>query len=280
VATAGVALEGGGNDTVIPLADGDDDTEGTTDFGTFTDALEGIKFNAVALPSSEQGYIDALITKIKALRENAGKGVVGVISSTTSPDYEGIINVTNGVYLGEQAITPVQATAWVAAASAAAGYTQSTTYWKYDGATAVNGVKTNEETIAAINKGEFIFSLSEAGEVVVEYDINTLTSWNKPKDKTYRKNRVIRVFDAFQEAIQLNFPPNKFDNSPEGWAIMEGIGKSRLSRVDRAGAIHNVDYANDFLVDRSLSTGDEVYFNVGLEAVDSAEKLYFTIKTR
>lgn len=47
-----------------------------------------------------------------------------------------------------------------------------------------------------------------------------------------------------------------------------------------AGAIKNVDLDNDFLVDRELSEGDETYFNVGLEPVDSSEKIYFTVTTR
>ena len=53
-----------------------------------------------------------------------------------------------------------------------------------------------------------------------------------------------------------------------------------LKQFADAGAIKNVDYDNDFLVDREKSVGDETYFNVGLEAVDSAEKLYFTVATR
>ncbi|MCX4265196.1 MAG: hypothetical protein OSJ64_00010, partial [Firmicutes bacterium] len=90
----------------------------------------------------------------------------------------------------------------------------------------------------------------------------------------------IRVFDTFAEALQLNFPPNKYNNSADGWDIMEGIGRSLLKQFADAGAITNVDYDNDFLVDRQLSQGDETFFNVGLQPVDSAEKLYFSIATR
>ena len=46
------------------------------------------------------------------------------------------------------------------------------------------------------------------------------------------------------------------------------------------GAIQNIDYDNDFKVDRELSKGDETYFEVGIQAVDSSEKLYFTVATR
>ena len=53
-----------------------------------------------------------------------------------------------------------------------------------------------------------------------------------------------------------------------------------LSRFAPGTPKIRVDYDRDFLVDREQSTGDEVYFNVGLEPVDSAEKLFFTVKTR
>lgn len=132
----------------------------------------------------------------------------------------------------------------------------------------------------AINKGHFVFSISEENKVVVEYDINSLTSFKQPKDETYRKNRVIRVFDTFEEAVQLNFPPNKYGNYSDGWDTMEGVGKSILKQFSDAGAISDVDYDNDFLVDRDASCGDKTYFNTKLKPVDSAEKLFFTTHTR
>ena len=115
---------------------------------------------------------------------------------------------------------------------------------------------------------------------MADYDINSLATFAHGKDKTYRKNRVIRVLDSFAEALQLNFPPNKYDNSPTGWDIMEGVGRAIMKQFADAGAISNVDYDNDFLVDRQQSYGDETFFNVGLQPVDSAEKLFFTIATR
>jgi len=162
--------------------------------------------------------------------------------------------------------------------TAAAKNTQSNTYVEYDGATAVVGAKTHEEAVAAIKNGEFFFSVSEESKVVVEYDINSLVSFKDGKDKSYRKNRVIRVFDTFGEALQLNFPPNKYDNAPDGWDIMEGIGRSLLKKFRDAGAIKNVDFDNDFLVDRELSEGDETYFNVGLEPVDKTFEILARVR--
>ena len=122
--------------------------------------------------------------------------------------------------------------------------------------------------------------MSEENKIIAEYDINSLTSFKQPKDETYRKHRVIRVFDTFQESVQLNFPPNKYNNGPVGWDTMEGVGKSILKQFLDAGAISDVDYDADFKIDESLSSGDEVYFIVAIQPVDSAEKLFFTVKTR
>ena len=263
----------------VNLAGASDTESQNADVTAFLDAIEGVKFNSVAFLVTEETLLTAFKSKIKYLRENVGKGVVGVATGLDG-DYEGIINVTNSVVVGGRELTNAEATAWVAGAQAGASYVQSNTYKVYDGATGVVGVKNHEQAVAAIKNGEFFFSVSEEGKVVAEYDINSLVTVPVGKDDSYKKNRVIRVFDTFNESIQLNFPPNKYPNSPTGWDIMEGVGRSILKAFEDAGAIKNVDYDNDFLVDREASVGDQTYFNVGLEAVDSAEKLYFTVATR
>lgn len=265
------------------LAGGTDEAATNMDITDFIDAWESVKFNTVCFPfdgEEAKNVKQAALTKIKYMRDSMGKGVQVVMPNAPGMDYEGVINVTNSVSLDGDDLTVEEACAWVAGATAGASNTESLTYNQYAGATAVVGPKSNEEAIAAINAGEFFFSVNENDEVVVEYDINSLVTYADKKDRSYRKNRVIRVYDTFQEAVQLNFPPNKYDNDSRGWDIMEGIGKTILRQFDDSGAITNVSYDEDFLVDREASVDDETYFNVGLQAVDSAEKLYFTVKTR
>lgn len=88
------------------------------------------------------------------------------------------------------------------------------------------------------------------------------------------------MYDSFADDLKLTFPPNKFGNYPDGWLVMEGLGRALLQSYAKQGAITNVDAENDFYVDQSKSIGDETFFNVGLQAVDSAEKLYFSVSTR
>lgn len=261
------------------LTGGADATAQNDDLTTFMDTWEKVKFNTVAMPVTDSSMKAAIKTKIKYLRESMGRGVQAVVPDFPA-DYEGIISVKNGYAIDDDKLSAAEATAWVAGASAGASYVESLTYDAVDGATDLVDALTHEKYVDAINKGHFAFSISEENKVIVEYDINSLTSFKQPKDETYRKNRVVRVMDTFQESIQLNFPPNKYANDSDGWDIMEGVGKSILKQFAEAGAITDVDYDNDFLVDRDASYGDKTYFNVNLKPVDSAEKLFFTTHTR
>lgn len=267
--TAGTALEGG---TSAQTQNGD--------ITNFLEAADSVKFNTMAFPKKDATLQAAVKTKVRYMRENEGKKVQAVVADMVSPDYEGIINVTNAYALDGVELTDEQATAFVAGMTAGATYTESNTYRLVEGAVSVVGVKSHEEAVAAIQKGEFFFSVAEAGGVVVEYDINSLITFADDKGESYRKNRVMRVLDAFNDSLVLNFPPNKYDNNNTGWDIMEGIGRSILKAYYEAGAIDDVDYDNDFKVDRENSAGDRTYFDVGIKPVDSAEKLFFTVTTR
>lgn len=263
----------------VSLTGGDDGKTENADITSFIDNMEKVRFNTLAFPVTDEALLAACKTKIMYLRENAGMGVKAVVADYKA-DYEGIINVTNSVVIDGMELTNAQAAAWVAGADAAAANTQSNTHKIYVGAEAVSNPKTHEEAVAAIQNGEFFFSYSENGDVVVEYDINSLTTFTDKKDVSYSKNRVLRVFDSFAEALRLNFPPNRYSNNETGWAVMESMGRSILKQFLDAGAIQNADYNADFTVVRGESVGDSTYFNVGIQPVDSAEKLYFTVKTR
>lgn len=264
----------------VTLTGGEDGTTQNADITDFLEAADGVRFNTMAFPFTESSLLTAAKTKVKYMRENEGKKVQAVVANMTSPDYEGIINVTNSYALDDRELTAEQATAFVAGMTAGASYVESNTYRAVEGAVKVVDAKSHEEAVAAINKGEFFFSVSEAGAVVVEYDINSLITFADGKGEDYRKNRIIRVLDSFNDSLMLNFPPNKYDNNSTGWDIMEGVGKSILKLYYEAGAIDDVDYDNDFLVDRENSAGDRTYFNVSIKPVDSAEKLFFTVTTR
>lgn len=266
----------------VSLAGGTDGTTTASDMTAFLDDMEGIYFNTLAFPVSGEDFQslkEACKSKVKYLRDSTGKYIKAVIPDYPA-DYEGIINVTNSVAVNGEELTTAEACAWVAAADASASYVQSNTYVAYEGATSVIGKKTHEQAVASIKNGEFFFSPSEDGKVIVEYDINSLTTFTPTRGTSYRKNRVMRVYDSLGTDLKTTFPPNKYNNTETDWDVMEGIGRALLKSYADAGAIKNVDEEADFVVVREKSEGDETVFNVGVQPVDSAEKLYFNVYTR
>ncbi len=278
VAVAGATLTGG--------ADG---VATNADITAFLDATEDVAWNVLLFPveptgetgDNTQALHAALMAKISYLRDDAGRRNRYAVAVDFKADYEGIINVTNSVKLSDGSeLTKGQAAAWVAGATAAAGYTETLTYRPYPGAVGVVGAKKGQSAVDAAKAGEFFFIVLEGNEVVAQYDINSLTTFAPPKDSQFRKNKIMRVFDSFIMDIQQMFRPGSLRNDPVGWSVMESMGNGLLQTYEANGGIQQVDYANDFKVDRSMSIGDSVYFNIGLMAVDNAEKLYFTINVR
>lgn len=263
----------------ISLVGGTDGTNTNSDIITFLDSAESIKWNTMAFPLSDDTLHTACISKIKDFRENVGKMVQCVIADCSS-DYEGIINVTNSVVVDGILLTNEQATAFVAGITAAATNTMSNTYAVYDGATDVVGIKTHDEAVTAINNGELFFTLTDEETVIIEYDINSLHTFTDTKTSDYCKNRIMRVYDVLAEDLRTMFPPNKYTNTEEGWLLMEGVGQALLEQYQSDGIIQNVDTYNDFYVDQSRSFGDQTYLNIAIQAIDSSEKLYFSVATQ
>ena len=255
-AFASASLTGGTNE----------DSKVNASVATFLDMAEKIKFNYMALPTSEASLITAAVTKIKYIRNSIG-WKCGLVVANSAADYENIYNLTNAIeYAGEELTIP-QSTAWLAGAAAAAGYTTSLTYTTVTGATGVVGTKTNEESIQAIKKGETFFTISESGDVILEYDVNSKVTFTQDDPTDILKGRPCRVYDSFANDLLLTFVPGRFNNDPTGWTVMEGLGRAILKAYQNDGAIQNVDEENDFLVDRGASTGDSVYISCGIQPV-------------
>lgn len=269
VAFASASLNGGTEET----------SKTNASVATFLDMAEKIKFNYMALPTSDASLITAAVTKIKYIRNSIG-WKCGLVVANSASDYENIYNLTNSFEYAGVKLTTEQATAWLAGAATAAGYTTSLTYTTVTGATGIVGQKTNEESIQAINNGETFFTVSESGNVILEYDVNSKVTFTQDDPTDILKGRPCRVYDSFANELLLTFVPGRFSNDPTGWTVMEGLGRAILKDFLKDGAIQNVDEENDFVVDRGASVGDSVYITCGIQPVDSTEKYYFTTIAR
>lgn len=271
--TAATSLTGGSNDTPI--------TGAYTEFFT---ALETESFDVVALPVAEEELKVTFASFVKRLRENQGIKVQGVISGHAA-NYEGIINVTNGVVLESgRTLSPTEAVAWVAGATAGASLKQSLTFSEYEGAIDVEPRYDHDETVERLNRGEFLFTFDGRDKTVsVEKDQNSLASNAK-----FSQNKVIRIIDAFHNDIFRSFKDiirnrkrtgEDIPVSPDGIAIVQTAVALYLNVLQDDGVVMNFDPQEDIQIEITAA-GDGFVVNVGIQPVGSAEKFYFAVEVR
>jgi hypothetical protein len=267
--TAGTKLTGGANGTVT-----------NADHTDYLSATETQFIDTIAFMSNDPTLKTSFATFIKRMRDEEGKGIQGV-AADLSADFEGIINVGNGVILNDgTALDALGAVAWVAGATAGASYTQSNTYKVYEGAVDANPRLKNSEIIAALKAGKFVF-VHDGEKVKVEQDINSLVTYSQTKNQRFSKNRVIRVLDAIKNDLTKATNDSyigKVDNNKDGQALLKDAWTIYFNELQDAGAIQNFDPKTDIFIDPKKSVGDQVFGTVGVQPVDSMEKFYFTVE--
>ncbi|KGK88040.1 phage tail sheath family protein [Clostridium sp. HMP27] len=278
-----IVFSGSGNIETTPgitLASGSESAATNSDYVDFLGAVETQIFDTIAFPVDDDPLKVTFVSFIKRLRDEEGKKVVGVVYNYKS-DYEGIINVTNGIRLSDDTVlTPKDCVPWVAGASAGASMKQSLTYSVYEGAVdAVPRLK-NSEFIKALKNGEFVFQF-DGQKVKVEQDINSLTSYGQGKNQLFSKNRVIRTFDGINNDLLKAFSSNyigKIDNNAEGQSLLMSAVDEYFLTLQKGSMIQNYEPGKDFVIEKA--EGESVWAKIAIQPVDSMEKFYFSIKVR
>lgn len=268
----------------VTLEGGKDDEPEQGSYTDFLEALETESFDIVALPVDEEELKVTFTSFIKRLREDQGIKVQGVLADHDA-NYEGIVNVTNGVELENgKKLTAAEATAWVAGAMAGASLKQSLTFMEYEGAVDVTPRYDHDETVSRLKKGEFLFSFDgRDNTVTVEKDQNSLAS-----DAKFSLNKVIRTIDAFHNDVFQSFKDiiknrkrtgEDIPVSPDGVSIVQTAVSKYLSALEDDGVVMDFDAKEDIEIEIT-SAGDGFIINVGIQPVGSAEKFYFAVEVK
>jgi hypothetical protein len=266
----------------VPLTGGTDGTVSNQDHTAYLEAVEVYDWNTMALPSTDASLKSVYVSFVKRLRDKEGVKVQLVLENYPTADYEGLISVKNGVVLSDgTTLSAAQATAWVAAATAAANVNKSLTYTAYDDAVDVDKRYTNSQIEAALLNGEFVF-VANNKQAVIEQDINTFTSFTPDKAKHFSKNRVIRVLDSINNDLKRIYEKSyigKVDNNDDGRSIFRGRYTAYLTTLQNIGAIKNFDPQTDIDVLPGEEV-DSVYTETAVQPVDAIEKIYSKVRVK
>lgn len=260
------------------LASGSDTEAIESDFTAALNTFKTHNFNVIAYGGSISAVKTNIEAYVKEMRENEGVKIQAVMSNHDC-DYEGIIVVENGVILEDgTTLSAGDVCYWVAGATAGANVNQSNTGKVYQGAIDVNPRLLKSEMETKCDAGKVIFKVDNSQRVTMVYDINSLTTYVGGKNKSFRKNRVIRTLDNIANDIASIWEHNymgKIDNTADGRSLY------RASLVEYFKALQGLNAIEGFAPeDVTVELGedsDAIVVNVGVKTVDSAEKLYMTI---
>ncbi|WHX46090.1 phage tail sheath family protein [Bacillus pumilus] len=279
VITAGVTLKGGKNGVAS-----------VADYTEFLEAAETEYFDVIALPNNTSEQLKAtFVAFIKRLRDDQGRKVQGVVANYPA-DHEGIINVTSGVLLEDGTkITPAKATAWVAGASAGANFNQSLTFVEYEGAVDTLERLDNDQVEYRLSQGEFLFTFDARDRTVsVEKDINSLTTYTTEKNKTFAKNKIIRVLDAINNDLTRELKDliklrkangNDIPASDDGLQLVKTLITQYLTQLQDGSGITGFDSETDITIALNEDR-DGFLIDLAVQPVDAAEKFYFNVEVK
>lgn len=271
IVPATIKLSGG---TTVPVT--------AEDFNKVLDMFSTMYFNVFVNASlTHETAREPIIAMIKKLADEEGIRVQAVLPSTesTGADYEGILEVANGVVLDTGVILDkTKAIYWVAGITAGANINESNTGKVYQGAIDVSPRLTRTQLEEHTDKGHIVFKADNNQRVTLVYDINSLITYLPDKKESMRKNRVMRVINSTVNDVGTIWEYSymgKINNNQDGRNLFKGALIDYFKNLQNLNAIEN--FSPEDLTVEAGAQSDAVVVTVGIEVTDSGEKLYMTV---
>lgn len=272
VETAGTVLTGGD----------DGNTVAADAYPAYLNALQTAHFQTMCCFATDATIKGNVVAFIKRMRDDEGHYVQGVVADYEAADYEGIINVKNGVVVDGKNFAKEAATAIVAGMTAGANFNESNTARVVNGATQIIGELTDAEIKAALQSGGFLFSAGASGKIKVEQDINSLHTYTKDRNYSFSKNRVIRTLDEIGTTTRQTWEDTymgKVDNNETGRGLFKADLVAYGNELQRLSGIQEFQGSDDIEVAQGNDL-DAVVATWAVKPVDAMEKLYLTCNVR
>lgn len=271
------------------LTGGADPTVTSTSYTDGYTAVEPAIWNGITIDSESpsdhvalQAYVDRLNTQGKHVLTVVGEPT-SVALATRMTDAKAFNDVAvgyicNGVELSDGTIMEgYKAAAYCAGRLMQQGYIESVTHDVVKGGLDIVGQLTDPQIQTAILSGAMCFSFNEAGQVQIEYGINTLVTPSADQDEGWKKWRRVKTRWALMSKIAATWDPlvGKIDNNSDGQATLIAAAQGIVNKMVGEGALKSGTVILDPV---NPPSGDSAWFGFkDLVDNDSAEKMYFTM---
>lgn len=263
------------------LADGTDGTVTDANYANYFEKIKGYFYNVLALPVKENETLAPIVKSlVQDSRENKGKKVQAVLYNYKA-DYEGIISVDQGYKINKLEVPVEGFIGYVAGLTAGSKVNKSNTYHVINGVTDIINEKSDSAIEESLLDGKMVLSKRQDGSIIIEQDINTLVNYGANKNKSFSKNRVIRVLDDIANVINIKFSKyyiGSVDNTEQGRTVFRADIISYFKTLEDLGAIQEFN-PEEIEVLPGIDI-DAVVVNVAVKPADAMEKLYMTVTVK
>ena len=262
-----------GNTGIMDFTGGSDAAVTGADYQAFLDAAESVKFNTLAVATTDESVNSLVAAYTKRMREERGVKFQSVLYKCEADDI-GVINVdTPSTLLGFSEASMVW---FVAGATAGCEINKSLTNRVYKGSFLPKKSYTQSELEAGLEEGKFMFHVVE-GEVRVLADINSLVNTTSEMGEVFKDNQTVRIIDqiAYDDAKlfstkYLGVVPNDEAGRLSLW---NDIVEHRKS-LQRMRAIES--FSDDDVVVEKGTGKNSVVITSAICPVNSMTQLYIT----
>ncbi len=257
----------------VPMTGGSDATVKGSDYQAFLDAAEAVRFNTLAVATTDESVNNLVAAYTKRMREERGVKFQSVLYKCEADDI-GVINVDTASATAKSSEASL---VWfVAGATAGCEINKSLTNRVYNGSFTPKKSYTQTELEEGIAAGKFMFHTVD-GEVRVLADINSLVNTTMETGEVFKDNQTVRIVDqiAYDDAKlfttkYLGAVPNDEAGRLSLW---NDIVEHRKS-LQRMRAIENFK-DEDVLVERG-NTKSSVVITNRICPINSMTQLYIT----
>lgn len=261
--TASAPLTGGTNGTVDGAA-----------HQAYLDKVEAYSFNAMGVVADDEAVKGLYASFVKRLRDEMGVKFQTVLYNMAA-DYKGVINVKNKIT--DNGLHEASLVYWVTGATAGCEVNKSNQNKAYNGEFTIDAEYTQNQLIAAIKAGEFVFH-KVGSDIRVLEDINSMVTVSDTEGDVFKDNQTIRVIDQIANDIAVLFNTKYLGSVPNDAAGRVSLWSDIVKHHQNLQDIRAIEnFSDSDIVVEQGSTKKSVVVTDVVEVVNAMSKLYMTV---
>lgn len=271
------------------ITGGADPTVANADYGTALSVLEPERWNVLCVDTSESA-VHALVAAFIRRTYEAGSYPMACLAETAETPLED--RMSHAAAFNDEKIAYVLNSGVDAAGNTCDGYrlaaliggmvasvpaNDTMTQRVVTGMAKLGEALTNTQIEKAIQSGCLVLTENRKKQVQVEAGVNTLITLTAELDEGWKKIRRTKTRFELMDRMDATLAELRVDNNSDGWAAQIAAGQAL---IDEMAGEKKLKSGTIDLDEDNPAQGDSAWFVIGVDDIDSNERVYLTYRFR